>query len=94
MKTGAELIAEERHRQVTVGGWTPEHDDKHCDGELSDVAAALAVHPDTTSEISIPVWGSKLDDKLRARCDDIRRLTIAGALIAAEIDRLQRAMQP
>lgn len=27
MKTGIELIAEERQRQIEVEGWTPEYDD-------------------------------------------------------------------
>lgn len=32
MKTGIELIAEERQRQIDVEGWTPEHDAQHADG--------------------------------------------------------------
>jgi hypothetical protein len=37
--SGIELIAAERERQVSVEGWTPEHDDKHDSGSL--VAAAV-----------------------------------------------------
>lgn len=29
MKTGIEMIAEERQRQVDAKGWTSEHDDTH-----------------------------------------------------------------
>ncbi len=95
MKTGIELIAEERERQISVEGWTPEHDDAHEEGELSDIGALLAIHPETHGSVAVKPWGAKLDDKVRARgetpADDIRRLKVAGALIAAEIDRLQRA---
>ena len=40
MKTGIELIAEERHRQIEKEGWTPEHDDQHNAGDLVHAAAA------------------------------------------------------
>lgn len=33
---GVELIADERARQISVEGCTPEHDDKHADGRLLD----------------------------------------------------------
>lgn len=92
MKTGAELIAEERQRQINEKGWTAEHDDSHTRGELSDVGALLAIDISTYSDIAVPPWGAKLDDHVREKYADhpVRRLTIAGALIAAEIDRLQR----
>ena len=35
MKTGIELITEERQRQIEVEGWTPEHDAKHAFGEAA-----------------------------------------------------------
>jgi hypothetical protein len=38
MKSGIELIAAERMRQMNIDGYTPEHDDKHTDGELVDAA--------------------------------------------------------
>lgn len=40
--SGAELIALERQRQVSVEGWTPEHDDEHEDGDLAVAAACYA----------------------------------------------------
>lgn len=95
MLSGVELIAAERRRQVEVEGWTAEHDDEHRWGALTKVAATLAVlHTDAI--VTDPVgefetggrtWG--LAEK-HGR-DEIRCLTIAGALIAAEIDRLLRA---
>ena len=41
-KTGVELIAAERDRQINQEEWTPEHDDGHEDGELALVAALYA----------------------------------------------------
>ena len=38
--TGAQLIAEERERQIT--NWSSDHDDSHDGGELAKVAAGLA----------------------------------------------------
>jgi len=83
--TGAELITQERRRQIDVKGRTVEHDDHHRDGEL--LAAALVYADPSVSAMEwpweVPPW-SRGDDR-------IRDLTKAGALIAAEIDRLQRA---
>ncbi len=95
MKSGIELIAEERDRQQTKEGWTKEHDLKHDDGALSLAAACYAAHPlkiYTKNEYArsihydqiIPFDEYYIDNKH----DEIRRLTIAGALIAAEIDRI------
>ena len=91
--TGIELIAQERAEQIEKHGWTAEHDAKHDSGALAVVAATLAVmHTDST--VTDPEekhgtdnnpWG--LEDKLKS--DAIHSLKIAGALIAAEIDRLQ-----
>lgn len=99
MKTGIELIAEERQRQIDVEGWTPEHDDTevgHQKGELATAAACytLISSEDAKGLVEIddifinrlwpwqPVWWKPTSD--------IRNLVKAGALIAAEIDRLQR----
>ena len=93
MKTGIELIAEERQKQIEKNGWDSNHDDLHTDGSLRVVAATLcAVGTDATvldplerGTLQNP-WG--LEEKLRE--DHVRRLKVAGALIAAEIDRIQR----
>lgn len=95
MKTGIELIAEERQEQLNKHNWTHEHDDGHVYGELRVVAAILCVqgtdhyvNSNFQSEYSSGqnAWG--LEEKLKRY--DIHRLKVAGALIAAEIDRLQR----
>lgn len=90
-------IDEERFRQITDEGWTPEHDDSHADGALALAAAAYAQHAgssDSTREFrerhsSAPVhwpW-----DRAWFKPTDRRRdLIKAAALIVAEIERLDR----
>ena len=92
--TGAELIQQERKRQVEVEGWTPEHDDKHDDQELVLAAIAYASHNlnvDTLLRTRIAGTASwPWDCKWwKPRPDPVRNLVKAGALIAAEIDRLR-----
>lgn len=93
--TGVDLIAAERERQVSQEGWTFEHDDKHDAGEIACAAACYAL----ATVITAPkvqdshiyarywpwerLWWKPSDDK-------VRNLVRAGALIAAEIDRIQR----
>jgi len=87
---GAGLIAAERERQVTAEGWTPEHDDEHTIGELVDAAVCYLKHGlDAESPVIWPwPWA---EDWWKPSDDPIRNLVRAGALIAAEIDRLTRA---
>ena len=92
--TGIELIAAERERQISVEGWTAEHDDKHNNRQLVRAAACYADPTYETVEFEMrdtpyrwpwePSWWKP--DR-----DPIRNLVKAGALIAAEIDRMQRA---
>lgn len=90
--TGVERIAAERQRQIEVEGWTPEHDDEHNNRELAKAAACYAVGTDRFKSIGgevVAVW--PWEDRWWKPSDDpIRNLEKAGALIAAEIDRLQR----
>jgi len=97
--SGAAMIAAERERQLQNGKWTSQHDDGHVDGRLAIVAAMLATYhtdayldceslPEDLSDDGVfDSWG--LVDKHHG--DTVRSLAVAGALIAAEIDRLQRA---
>lgn len=98
---GVALIAAERRRQYYEEGWTPEHDDEHTAGELAVAAACYAVADleyadvhDTRWEQAMCdgfdawPWGAEWDK--RVKHSRLRCLEIAGALIAAEIDRLQR----
>jgi hypothetical protein len=91
MKTyGTQLIAEERTRQIENEKWTEEHDSQHNRGEMAIAAACYAVEG-TDAEVEHPdypggwPWESKWDK--REKHSYMRRLVIAGALIAAEIDR-------
>ena len=97
-KTGIEIIAEERQRQIEKDGWSPEHDDEHKDYELSKAAqqythtAILVGKGFKLNRRGIPVpygwpWNREW---WKPSEDPIRNLAKAGALIAAEIDRLQR----
>lgn len=89
---GVDLIAAERRRQVEAEGWTPEHDDEHANGELIRAAYCYARHVDvpyTEGTTPAPLWPWH-DDWWKPSEDPVRNLVKAGALIAAEIDRLQR----
>jgi hypothetical protein len=91
--TGSELIAEERKRQIEVEGYTSYHDDQYEAGELTGAARSYAheaqlqvcnIKSNEFPPISWPDWVWKPSD------DPVRNLVKAGALIAAEIDRIQR----
>ena len=88
---GATLIARERARQISKEKWSPRHDDTHVNHELAWAARCYAVPH--TDEQSMPhgewPWKSQW---WKPSNDPVRNLVKAGALIAAEIDRVQRAM--
>lgn len=96
-KTGIELITDERKRQIEVEGWNSEHDAEHDNSELALAAVAYAL-PDNLNYENVcgedfersyffPFHHSwfKEGEGLSGR---IKELVKAGALIAAEIDRL------
>lgn len=97
MKTGIELIAEERQRQIKVEGWTKEHDAEHTDGSLASAAVCYAIPSEYRHYSYCPLRKARVPDfwpwdkKWWKPCpkNRIRELVKAGALIAAEIDRLQ-----
>ncbi len=82
-------IQAERQRQQTIEGWTPEHDDKHKNGELAQMAACYA--QSTIPKYSGPYTVFPFDEGDK-RCEHPARkiLIIAAALIVAEIERLDR----
>lgn len=103
IKSGVCLISLERLRQKEDKGFDAAHDDAHDDGSLLLAAGKIAMdcsggtHP-TDPELEDDEeadWTDRLAAHvLRKYADDpIRRLAIAGAMIAAEIDRLQRKAQ-
>lgn len=97
MSEGAKRIAAERRRQVEREGWSPDHDDGHEDGSLACAAASYALEAAMQSggrsalltKASEAAWPWDADDWKPK--DVLRNLERAGALIAAEIDRLLRA---
>jgi hypothetical protein len=101
-RDGVARIARERRRQVEEEGWDEDHDDQHHGGELTAAAACYALAPRVPYVESRRVgvtcfqdawpWTSGWDK--REKHDRLRRLEIAGALIAAEIDRICRDTEP
>lgn len=83
-------VTAERMRQISVEGWTPEHDDEHDDGEMAMAAACYAeasVFGNATEATPsawpwAPEWWKPSDQR--------RNLIKAAALIVAEIERLDR----
>jgi len=87
----SDVIAE-RRRQVEAEGWTPEHDDEHADGELARAAATYAAHTAFGDSASRQFYGClwPFGDGFKPTTPR-RDLVKAGALILAEIERLDRA---
>lgn len=86
---GAAMIAQERRRQVAKERWTAEHDAQHDNNELIRAAIAYAMPHDLfgISRVGMWPWGN-LEWK---PTDRVRDLVKAGALIAAELDRINEA---
>lgn len=95
MKKGIELIAQERKEQIEKHGRTIENDSKSNKyHQLSEAAAFLCNHPqhvnydaDDIDEFTPFNWDVDLFNKMKSKSYE-QRLIIAGALIAAELDRL------
>lgn len=90
-------IQTERERQVTEEGWTHEHDDAFFNRGLSMAAACYAAggkiyqkceHVRSVHFNEAWPWDDCHDK--REKHDERRQLVIAGALIIAEIERLDR----
>ncbi|MBA7536791.1 hypothetical protein ES705_29056 [subsurface metagenome] len=92
---GIELIADERERQLYEKGFDAKHDSKHSNAELTHAAVCYAINPAMREVLfnhKIPeLW--PFADKLYKPnpLNRVRELQKAGALIAAEIDRLLMA---
>lgn len=86
---GSERIAKERKRQIEVEGWNSEHDGNHGD-DLAWAAVCYAAPGPVFESQGVDPWPWESGWDKRKKHDRIRQLEIAGALIAAEIDRLLR----
>ena len=87
----AQDVLAERRRQVEAEGWTPEHDDEHDDGELAAAGATYALSA-ANCIVEQPFhrtwpWQNTWWKPTVPRRDLVK----AGALILAEIERLDRA---
>ena len=93
-ETGAELIARERKEQINKHGYSIEHDQSYNESfefPLTKAASALSIDDNgnrLAREAMKPkgwdgaIWLNMMDKSYK------ERLVIAGALIAAEIDRV------
>lgn len=84
----ADVLAE-RQRQVAAEGWTAERDDSYQNSELADAAACYAIHAHNQG-FSTPAhwpWSTTWWKQTNPRRDLVK----AGALILAEIERIDRA---
>ena len=93
-KSGIELIAEERERQKYVENFNSEHDKQWVNGELALAAACYAMTPEIRKEYKHALGESKTwpfsKEWWKPTPENrVKELIKAGALIAAEIDRLQ-----
>lgn len=98
-KAATDVLAE-RARQIAVEGWTPEHDDEHAGDELAVAAGCYAIPMSHWARLlprsamwslgQVPQlwpWARQWWKPKDRRADLVR----AGALILAEIERLDRA---
>ena len=96
-------VLAERKRQVESEGWTPEHDDAHAKGEMASAAGVYALAAGSYDYRWVLI-GRTPNDYLAAALklwpwepnwfkpkDRRRDLVKAGALILAELERLDRA---
>ena len=80
-------VAAERRRQVDAKGWTPEHDDEHVAGELATAGASYALVAVGYGLLALRTWPWPAGLKPTTPRRDLVK---AGALILAEIERLDR----
>lgn len=93
LSQAARDVLAERQRQIRTEGWTPEHDEEHSLGEMAEAAACYAASahaPAYLKQLKCPgywpwaaTWWKPSDPR--------RDLIKAGALILAELERIDRA---
>lgn len=86
-------VLAERRRHTEREGWTPEHDDEHADGQLAAAAAAYARAASMQGrgfwDVEPAFW--PWDSSWWKPGPPRRMLEKAGALILAEVERIDRA---
>ena len=101
MKTGTSIITAERERHITKEGFTANHDANFENGELANAAAFYSLSPEMVSfindhwgnDMALHLWPFDLERLKQTPENRIKQLAKAGALIAAEIDRLYQALK-
>jgi hypothetical protein len=88
MITGIELIAEERREQIEKHGRTIERDVKENPAGQLIIGAMNLLHKKCYWQDFDASWNRVICERM-AKKSIKERLIIAGALIAAELDRLQ-----
>ena len=89
-RQAASDVLAERQRQIDEEGYTPEHDDGHKLGQLAHAAACYATAGQRWPRSSVLSWDPKGYNPSKDRRQNLAK---AGALILAEIERLDRAEQ-
>lgn len=88
--TAARDVLVERERQIEIEGWSAERDNEYTTGQLADAASCYALsNPYPDHERGVPAdwpWSRKWWKPTTRRRDLVK----AGALIIAEIERLDR----
>jgi len=89
--TGVDLISKERDEQITKHGRTLKSDQLQNSFQQLRIAANKLTDSSSKSFISEPPinWSYEVWDKMRSK-NYKERLIIAGALIAAELDRINQ----
>jgi hypothetical protein len=86
-------IGKERNRQISDENCSEEHDDGHTDGSIAMAAACYAIPPRMrVMEFTQPeLWPWDVEDWKPLPSNRMRELIKAGALIVAELERIDRA---
>lgn len=84
-------VLAERQRQVSAEGWTAAHDDEYEHGELADAAGCYALSSELFDCAGEPPRPWPWSDEWWKPTSRRRDLVKAGALILAEIERIDRA---
>ncbi len=98
---GTTMITAERKRQVEKEKWLPSYDDEHNPADLASAGISYALdavsrltdkpeHKKEDLEYSAKLYWPWEEKYWKPTKDIVRQLVKAGALIAAEIDRIER----
>lgn len=88
-------VLAERQRQISAEGWTQEHDDQHSSGQMALAAACYALVGSidrSPGAFKTPLQNWPWQASWWKPTTPRRDLVKAGALIIAEIERLDRAL--